>query len=160
MTIKHTRKKNSQNVIVKKGKIGPTETYKYLGGKYDSTGSNMCKIQKKMEKIKFMAFEVKRNGSSNIVGKADTSLRLLLLKTIIEPSVLYNTETWVNITDEELKEIEKAHYEILQIVFEQSSGTPYFGILAETGLWPYSKVIIFKKLHNLMMSDDERICKR
>ena len=115
-----------------------------------------------MEKAKYMAFEVKIMGSYNRVGHANMSVRLLLLETIVKPTLLANTETWCNISDREEKLITTHHHEILCIVFGQPKNTPYYGILGETGIWPYTYVILYKKLmylHHLIHSNDERICK-
>ena len=98
-------------------------------------GRNMCKIEKKMEKSKFITGEIRRQGSYGRVGEADTSTRLLLLEMVATPTLLVNTETWVNITkdDMEVGKINLAHYEVLKRVFEQGDSTPYYGILVETG---------------------------
>ena len=50
-----------------------------------------------MEKMKFMALEVRRMGSVRRVGKAAVKVRLLLMETIIKPTILANTETWCNV---------------------------------------------------------------
>ena len=72
---KHSRE-DPPLVQVKKGAIGFTDKYKYLGDMYDKTGKNMSKIEKKMEKASFVASEVRREGSYLEVGKADTEIRL------------------------------------------------------------------------------------
>ena len=78
-------------IKVKKGDIGYTRNYKCLGDMYDHTGKNLSKIQKKMEKKDFIAAEVK------IVGDAETAVIMFLIETVVKPTVLYNTETWVHI---------------------------------------------------------------
>ena len=77
-----------------RGKIGYTNKYKCLGD--DQTGRNISKIEKKMEKIKYITGEVRRYGSYREVGKADTQARIFLMETLIEQALLFNTETWVN----------------------------------------------------------------
>jgi hypothetical protein len=139
-------KEDKPVVEVRKGVIGYTEKYKYLGDMYDKTGKNMSKIEKKMEKASFIAAEVKREESYSEVGKADTEVRLLLMETMVKPTLLCNTEAWVNIRKEEMRRINQGHYLVLRKVFEQRENTPYYGILAETGYWPYSYVVIYKKL--------------
>ena len=121
-------------MVVKTGKIG-------------ETGNNMIKIKKKMEKRGYMVNQIKNYSSYEEVGEADTEVRLLLLDTIIKASMLCNTESWVGITQEEEKEIERNHYEILR---------KSFGLAT----WPYKYSIVGKRLvlfHQLMNSDDERV---
>ena len=76
---------------------------------------------------------------------------------------MFNTHTWVNITKEEKKAVDKEHYMILRKIFDQKLNTPYIGILLETGLWPYSIAIVYKRLmhfHQLMHSDERRTTKK
>ena len=154
---------NKPIVSVKKGAIGYTEKYKLLGDQYDKTGKNMPKIAKKMEKAKFIAGEVRRQGSYERVGHADTSTRLLLMEMVVKPTLLFNTETWINITKQEMDEVNKGHYLVLRKVLEQKDNIPYYGLLLETGLWPYSYVIIYKRImmfHNLIHSKESRIARK
>ena len=160
---KNATEKQKPVIHVKKGVVGYTEKYKCLGDLYDRTGKNMSKIEKKMEKKKFIAAEVKRHGSYTNVGKADTSVRMLMMESLVKPTLLFNTETWINISDAEMKKINQGHYEVLRKVFEQKVSTPYYGILSETGYWPYSYVVIYKRLmyfHHLIHSDERRITRR
>ena len=134
-----------------------------MGDQYNKTGKNKPKIEKKMEKSKYIASEVKRQGSYIRVGEADTSIRFMLLEMVVKPTLLFNTETWININKEEMKMIDQAHYEVLKRVFEQRDSTPYYGILMETGHWPFSYVIVYKRLmffHHLIHSEERRIARK
>ena len=104
------------------------------------------KVRKKMEKGKFMAHETKRRGSYTAVGRANMAVQLLLLEVTIKPTLLSNTETWCNITRKEESMITSHHHEILCIIFGVPKSTPYYGIVGETGIWPYKNVILYKKL--------------
>ena len=160
MELGKKRKESARpEITVKKGKIGYTDSYKYVGDQYDKTGKNMSKIVKKTEKAKYIAEEVKRQGSYVRVGSADTSVRILLLDTVVKPTLLSNTETWINVNKEEMEKVNQVHYMVLKKVFEQRENTPYYGILMETGYWPYSYVIIYKRLmlyHNLIHSEERK----
>ena len=150
-------------IEVGKGVIGYTDTYKCLGDQYDESGRNKSKIAKKMEKSQYISAEVKRHGSYERVGAADTGVRLLLLETVVKPTLLFNTETWVNITNEEMEAIDRGHYQVLRKIFEQKKNTPYYGILMEIGHWPYSLVVVYKRMmyfHHLIHSDDRRIARK
>ena len=150
-------------VNVNKGKIEYTKEYKCLGDMYDTTGRNTSKIEKKMEKVGFISAEVKRRGSYKMVGCADGSVRMLMLEALVKPTLLANTETWVNLTCAETEKINQGHYQVLRKVFEQKEGTPYYAILCETGYWPYSYQIIYKRLmyfHQLIHSNEERVARK
>ena len=69
----------------------------------------------------------------------------------------------MNITKEEDRKINQAHYEVLKRVFEQRDNTPYYGILMETGYWPFSYVVVYKRLmffHHLIHSEERRVAKK
>ena len=164
MVIKNNKEEMEDiKIRVRKGEIGSTDKYKCLGDNYDVTGNNEIKIKKKMEKVKFIAHEIKRKGAASKVGHADMAVQLLLLETTAKPTLLSNTETWCNITTVEENLITSHHHQLLCILFNQPRSTPYYGILGETGIWPYNKVIIYKKLmflHHITHSTNDRIAKK
>ena len=148
---------------LRKGKVGTTEKYKYLGDYYDRSGKNEVKVRKKMEKAKFIAHETRRKGSHTTVGKAAIDVRMLLLEMMAKPNLLSNVETWCDITSVEESLITKHHHQILCIIFEQKTSTPYYGIIGETGIWPYKHVLTYKQLmflHHLIHSDKERTARK
>ena len=168
MPIKFRRGRKKQeedipSVEVKKGKILMTDRYKFLGDWYDEKGSNRGKITKKMEKVDHVVSEVKKYSSHEMVGDADVEVRMLLLETIVKPTLLFNTETWIGLNIADIREIEKHHYNVIRKSFEQKQGTPYYGIIAETGIWPYKYTIVYKRLmllHHFIHSSEERIARQ
>ena len=92
MIMNFSKKEAKEAMIeVRKGVIGVTEIYKYLGDYHDKTGTNEIK---KMEKAKHIACNVKRMGSWDSVGDADMQVRMMLLESIVKPTLLDNVETW------------------------------------------------------------------
>jgi hypothetical protein len=167
MSFQSKRKKvkvmENPKVEVKKGLISMTELYKYLGDWYNETGSNMFKIDKKMKKLDHIISEIKIYSAYEKVGRADTFVRMMLLDVTVQPSLLFSTETWVGITKDDQQLIQKYHYTVLRKSFEQKQGTPYWGIIAETGIWPYVHVIAQKQLmllHQMINSDEERVARK
>jgi hypothetical protein len=137
MKFSKTQQLEEIEIEVRKGKIEKTETYKYLGDHYDEAGSNSFKIKKRMEKSNYIAHEVKRMGSPKRVGKAAAEVRLFLTETIVKPTLLSNVETWCKVGRVEDDLWRKYQYKIIRVLMEQRKGTPYWGIIAETGMWPY-----------------------
>ena len=116
-----------------------------------------------MEKSNHIVVEIKKYSSYEMVGDADVEVRMLLLETIVKPSLLFNTETWIGIIKKDTNEIEKYHYQVLRKSFEQKKGTPYYGIVAETGIWPYKYTIVYKRLmllRHLIHSSEDRIARQ
>ena len=168
LPIKYGSKKKKQEtplpvVTVKKGRVPVTESYKYVGDWYDQQGSNLFKIQKKMEKINHIVCEIKKYSSFDMVGDADVEVRMLLLEMISKPSLLFNTETWVGVGEKEEKELQKHQYKVVRKSFEQKQGTSYYGIIAETGIWPYKYVVVYKRLmllHHIIHSSEDRVIRK
>ena len=61
-----------------------------------------------------------------------------------------------------MKELEKMQYRFLRGMFELPQCTPYWGLIAETGIWPIQNRIEYKKVmayQNVIQSDDKRLIK-
>ena len=154
---------NDIDLEVKNGKISKIEKYKYLGDMYDVKGSNKTKIDNRMSHIKYMANEIRHQGSFDKVGSCDVQIRKVLVETTLNPSVLANTETWTEVSKADLKKLDQEQYKVLLIIYEMPRGTPYYGMINETGMWPFSYIVKYKQLmwyHNLIHSDEKRISRR
>ena len=102
-------------------------------------------------------------GSFDNVGNADIMTRLLLLEMVVKPTLLSKVETWCSITPTEETRITSKHHEVLCNALGLKISTPYYGIIAETGMWPYTEVITYKKLmflHHLVHSEKGRISRQ
>ena len=140
-------------------KIGRTYEYKYLGDVYNEKGGNESKIIGKETKLEGMINDVKTNSSKWILGKSSTQIRLMLIDTIITPTILTNTETWHDINQKEEKLITSIHHKILTRCLELPISTPYYGIISETNMMPYVDRIWKRKYmfyHRLINSKDRK----
>ena len=109
-----------------------------------------------------MANEVKQ-GSYQKVGNCDTQVRKTLIETTVIPSVLANTETWTEVTCGGLAMLNKEQYKMMRTAYEMPKGTPYYGLINVTGMWPFSFTVMYKQLmwyHTLIHSEDSRIAKQ
>ena len=74
-----------------------------------------------------------------------------------------NIETWSKISKNELEELEKMQRNILISILELPPSTPYFGLLAELGIWPVEQLLEYKRLillHQILTSKDTRFIKQ
>ena len=70
---------------------------------------------------------------------------------------------WCKVGEKEAEEWKKWQYMILRVLTEQKMGTPYWGIIAETGSWPYHYIVKYKMFmfaHNLVNSDESRMARK
>merc|ERR1712074_122203 len=92
-----------------------------------------------------MIRDVKMQSSEKDLGKTSTKIRIMLIESIITPTILANTETWCNITHEEERLITSLHHQVLARTLGLPRSTPYFGIIAELNITPYIDIIWIKK---------------
>ena len=73
-----------------------------------------------------------------------------------------NVETWSQIKESEYKQLENMQYRILKGMFSLPQCTPYWGIIAESGIWPVRCIIEYKKIRlfqNIIQSEEKRLIK-
>ena len=158
------KKKEEQEVkgTVKEGEIQAVTQYKYLGEWYSEKGDHSISIQKRKEKIEYMIHEIRKYGDVGRVGKMALAVRIKIYETVVVPTVFANVETWGIIKEKEMKELEGIQYKIIRGMMEQATATPYWGLIAETGVWPVENRIEYKKVmlyHNIVNSDEKRLVK-
>ena len=98
----------------------------------------------------------------NKVGNMAIEVRLKIYETVVIPTLFANIETWSSITDTEMMELERIQYRMLKGMLAQPQCKPYWGLRAETGVWPVMNRIEYKKImlfHNIVTSEDKRLIK-
>ena len=139
---KRNKDYNDIKLEVKCGEILKTNEYKYLGEWYNEKGNHSTSIKKKKEKINYYIKQIKICGNEHEIGKYTMVARLKIYKTIVLPTVYYNVGAWSNRRVSEMREIQGI---IQRKICEQSKTTPYFGLLAELGIWTIEKQIRIQK---------------
>ena len=159
------RKKKKQyelNAHVKRGQIGLTDEYKYLGKWYNEEGDNKLSIDKKSMKIGYFIQKAKLYGNEYKLGKLAIGARIKIYKDVIAKTMFHNVETWSNITGKEMEELENLQRRIVRGMCEMMKTTPYLGLLAELGIWPVEQLIQYRQillLHSILKSDQGRFLK-
>ena len=136
MYIKGRKEKNERtiNEEVKKGRINKVDEYKFLGTWISEKGY-MTNIEKIKKKVPAMVSTTKNIGCASEVGIMTIPVRMELLEAAIIR--VYCTTTWkpFPLTKKEMDELESILHNILVQLLEMPTGTPYNGILMETGIW-------------------------
>ena len=156
-------KLKSVNESINDGEIEKTDEYKYLGWWFNEKNSADRQVTELESKLDYMVREIQISGSWNRVGQADAQIQLMLYKKIVVPTLLYNMETASNMKKGEYERLEKMQGKALRRICELPASTPYWGILAELGVYPLEFVIHQKRLmlyHNIMNSGNQRIAKQ
>ena len=160
------KKKNKDyeevKVSMKRGVVEQTEEYKYVGEWYNEKYNHNTSLRKKEEKVGHYAQQVRVYGNEYRLKRYTLNARLKLYRTTVVPSLFYSVETWSHMTNGDVERLESMQYEILRKIMEQRSSVPYFGLLAETGVWPVEQLIELRKIllmNNIMNTKGERLIK-
>ena len=86
---------------------------------------------------------------------------LLLYKTVFLKTILYNSETWNNLTNNDVSKLNVIQNKYLKWMLHTPKGTCTSFTLLELGLLPISHVIAYRKLsflhHILNLPDDDPV---
>ena len=147
---------------IKRGEIGRTNEYEYVGEWYTEKGTHEKSLDVKKSKINFLVNKVKYYGDPYKVGHLALQVRLTIYNLTVIPTIFTNIETWSTVTEKEIEELEKIQREALTSIFELPRSTPYWGLLSELGIWPVEQQMEYKKLtilHDVLTSPDKRLLK-
>lgn len=97
---------------IQNGPISVKE-YKYLGQWYTQYGSKETSIEKRNKKVEYLLRDIRKFGDVKKVGNMALHMRKKNYETVVVPTLFSKTETWSNIKENELNELEKMQYRIL-----------------------------------------------
>ena len=160
------KKKNKEYDVsklqVKRGCISLATEYKYLGQWYNEKGDHSTMIGKIEEKQGFYIQQIKHYGNEFKIGDYALPTRLKIYNVVVVPTAFHNIETWSRISKTELERLEAIQSRIVRAICGQIKSTPYFGLLAEIGLWPVEQQIHYRKVllyYNIRTSREGRLVK-
>jgi len=110
-----------------------------------------------------MIEEAKIIGNEKKTGKKSTEIIMEIYKKTILPAMLYNLEIWTHWRQKDWQKLESVQAEILKSLFDMPVSKPYWGMLAEFGLWTLKMEVTYRKLilfHNIMNSKEDRLSKK
>ena len=159
---KRKRQKDSITTKVKKGELAMLKEYKYLGEWFEAKGTREYNMEKRNKKVQYLLKEIKKYGDEGKVGTLALEVRVKIYETVVIPTLFANIETWSYIKEKEYTELESMQGKILKGIFEMPQCTPYWGMIAETRVWPARCRIEYKKLmlfQNIIQSEEKRLVK-
>ena len=117
----------------------------------------------KRSKLNLMIATIKKYGNPQKIGVHAVNARIKIYQTMTMPTLYHNMECWSHIPNNIYKELDRIQYEILRRIFEQKTATPYWGLLAEIGLWPIQQYLDYKRIllfARVIQSEENRLIKR
>lgn len=113
--------KTSEEIIteeVKRGRIKNCKEHKSLGTWISEKGGYYINIEKNRKRVPVMIMTVKRIGAVEEVGVMAIQTRLKLMESTMITSLLYNSEAFAIITDNEMKQLEQIQLNIITQLLE------------------------------------------
>ena len=127
-------------------------------GNWINSKGNVERQLEEVERItEGMIRELKKITSDRELGRYSADSKLLMYEKTVVPSVTFNLEMWTKLREKDWERLEKVQARALKLIYCLPQGTPYWGILEETGVWPLRAVVEYHRLmflQNVINSDD------
>ena len=140
-----------------------TNEYKYLGFIISSKGDNMININAmKRKSIGIMKSIIFKLDSMNL-RQYYFEVAMVYFNVILRGSILYASETYYNLTEYQLRNIERIEEGFLRKILNTTRGCPISQLYLETGQWPARYQIIKLRmlfLKSILDQDERSMVKR
>ena len=83
------------------------------------------------------------------LGKQYFRIRMILRDSLLVSSMLFNSETWYNLTSKELELLETVDLALIRQLLKAPKGTPKEVLYLELGIIPFRDIIIGRRLNFL-----------
>ena len=116
--------------------IEKTDKQKYLGFMISSRGDNMINIKEMKNKSTWVTRKIFTKLDSLNLKKYYFECGILFLNTILRSSILYACETYYNLKETEVRQLEMLEEGFLRRLLKTSKGCPISQLYLETGHYP------------------------
>ena len=136
----------SNTVCVKGEDLKVVTQFKYLGDVLNSRGDNSEMIKDRVGKAVGTTNEIISLCKEVNFGKNQISNMLLLYRSIFIPRLIYNCETWTNITLKDYASLRKSQLSFLRRALELPRSVPTAALYLELGILPIKCEIAIRQL--------------
>ena len=120
---------NCPKLKVHEEEMETSEKEKYLGDVFNKNGSPKVNIEERKHKGYAIVSEILAILNEVPLGSHRMEIGLLLRQAMLINGILFNSESWHAVTDEDLKGLEKVDEHLLRSIVNGHSKTPSFCIL-------------------------------
>ena len=124
------------NITVNGENIKPVEIARYLGDKFSSKGNYTDLCKDRADRAKGSTFELIAPCREVKFGTRQIENMLILYQSVFLPRLLYNCESWSNMTPKDYKVLQSAQLLYLRNVMEVSRASPTVALFLELGILP------------------------
>ena len=104
--------KTSETVSIDNVNLEVKTNFKYLGDIFNSKGNNSDMILERTKKAVSTIIELFSLSKGAIFGKYQVSNQIMLYKTVFLPRLLYNCETWTDLSDNDFSNFTESSGEL------------------------------------------------
>ena len=122
---------------------------KYLGDIISSDGKNTLNIQERKRRGYLAVNQINEMLNDLCLGKYYFEAGNILRNSLLLSSLLSNSESWYNITNKELSELESVDEALLRKILSAHSKTPLELLYLETGSIPVRFIVMARRLNFL-----------
>ena len=148
--VSHKDTENGEDVLIEEFdgqvKIEKTEEQRYLGFVLSSKGNNMVNIEDMKKKSKGIIRKIFNKLDSLNLRKYYFECALLFLKVMLRSSILYACETYYNLKETEIRQLEMIEEGFLRELIRTGKGCPISQLYTEVSLIPARLEIIKLRL--------------
>ena len=135
--LKMNSKYKQGNIMVNGESIKTVDTAKYLGYKFSSKGNYTDLCKDAVDRAKGSTFELIESLSREVkFGTRQIENMLILYQSVFLPRLIYNCESWSNMTLKDYKALQSAQLLYLLNVMEVPRATPTVALFLELGILP------------------------
>ena len=133
----------------------------YLGDIFNESGNNKDLIKDRVKKGKACIVNAMSLCSEITLGMYTINTLLLLYESVFLQVVLYNAQSWSNLTNSNIQELQVVQLKYLKRMLQAPSSTSNPLTFIETGTLPVENVIHIRQLnflhHILTLNDDDPV---
>ena len=116
--------------------MGQTDKHKYLGFFLSSRGDNLVNINEMRKKSIWIKRKIFTRLDGLHLKKYYFECGLIFLNVMLRSSILYACETYYNLTEIQIRQLERIEEGYLRTLFQTSTGCPLFQMYLEGGHAP------------------------
>ena len=112
------------------------ETFKYLGDTFNSKGNNVALCKHRVDKSVGSIIEIISLCKETNFGKHQIFSMMVMYQSVFLPRLIYNCESWSNLTHKDISNLQGAQLNFLRRVMEVPKSTPTAALFLELGILP------------------------
>ena len=138
--------------------IEKNKEYKYLGFIISCVGDNMANIKAIKDKSIGVIRTIMHKLEALNLERYYFECAMILMNVMLRGSILYASETYYNLTENQLRSIERIEEGFLRKILKTTKGCPIVQLYLETGQWPARFAIQKSRLLFLktILAEDEQ----